>query len=103
MIQDPEHFNVLESYNAYSEICKVFGSEPQLKPIDFRNLYPIYCFDLSAQDENLVKNGIQIQLEIKKSSSESLTAYCLILEDISHVIKVINCQMTRIEINFLVP
>ena len=97
MIQDPEHFNVFESYNAYSEICKVFGNNPQLNPMDFRNLYPIYCFDLSAQDENLIKNGIQIQLEIKKSSSESLTAYCLILEDTSHVIKVINGQMTRIE------
>ena len=97
MIQDPECFNVFESYNMYSEICKVFGTEPQLNPIDFRSLYPIYCFDLSAQDENLVKNGIQIQLEIKKSSSESLTAYCLILEDTSHVIKVINGQMTRIE------
>ena len=97
MIQDPERFNVFESYNMYSEICKVFGTEPQLNPIDFRSLYPIYCFDLSAQDENLVKNGIQIQLEIKKSSSESLTAYCLILEDMSHVIKVINGQMTRIE------
>ena len=87
MIQDPEHFNIFGSYNAYSEICKIFGNERQLNSIDFRNLYPIYCFDLNTQDENLVKNGIQIQLEIKKSSSESLTAYCLILEDISHVIK----------------
>ena len=86
MIQDPKHFNVFESYNAYSEISKVFENEPQLNPIDFRNLYPIYCFDLSTPDENLVKNGIQIQLDIKKSSSESLTAYCLILEDTLHVI-----------------
>ena len=97
IIQDPENFNVFESYNMYSEACRLFGTEPQLNPIDYRNLYPIYCFDLTAQDENLVKNGIQIQLEIKKSSAESLTAYCLILEDTSHVIKVINGQMTRIE------
>ena len=98
MIQDPEHFNIFESYNAYSEICKVFGvADPQLNPIEYRTLYPIYCFDLSAQDENLVKNGIQIQLEIRKSSAESLTAYCLILEDTSHIIKVVNGQMTRIE------
>lgn len=91
------HYNIFEAYNSYEEICKGFGAEPQLDPIDYRNLYPIYCFDLSAQDENLVKNGVNIQISIKKSHAESLTAYCLILEDTSHVIKVIGGQMSRIE------
>ena len=52
---------------------------------------------LSAQDENLVKIGVNIQLVIKKSSAEPLNAYCLILEEASYIIKVINGQMTRIE------
>jgi hypothetical protein len=36
-------------------------------------------------------------LKIKKTSAESLTAYCLILEDSSHIIKIIDGQMTRID------
>ena len=47
--------------------------------------------------KNLVKNGVNVQLVIKKSSAESLNAYCLILEDASYIIKVINGQMTCIE------
>ena len=97
IIQNPQNFNIFETYNSYEEMCRVFGTEPQLNPIDFRKLYPIYCFDLSAQDENLVKNGVNIQLRIKKTSDEQLTAYCLILEETSHLIKVIDSRMTRIE------
>ena len=81
----------------YESVRKVFGVEPLLNPNNFRNLYTLYYFDLSAQDENLVKNGVNVQLVIKKSSAEPLNAYCLILEDTSYVIKVINGQMTRIE------
>ena len=92
-----QHSNVFEAYIMYESVCKVFGVEPPLNPNDFRNLYTLYCFDLSAQDENLVKNGVNIQLVIKKSSAEPLNAYCLILEDASYIIKVINGQMTRIE------
>lgn len=97
IILNSEHYNIFEAYNYYEDICHQFGIEPQLDPIEYKNLYPIYCFDLSAQDENLVKNGVNIQLHIKKSNNESLTAYCLILEDTSHVIKILNGQMTRIE------
>jgi hypothetical protein len=97
VIQNPQNFNVFEAYIQYESMCKVFGIEPPLNPIDFKKLYTLYCFDLSAQDENLVKNGVNIQLAIKKSSAEPLSAYCLILEDASHIIKVLNGQMTRIE------
>ena len=47
----------------YESVCKVFSIELPLNPNDFRNLYMLYCFDLSAQDKNLVKNGINIQLD----------------------------------------
>ena len=76
---NPQHFNIFEAYIMYESVCKVFGIKPQLNPMDFKKLYTLYCFDLSAQDENLVKNGVNIQLCIKKSSAESLDAYCLIL------------------------
>ena len=92
-----EHYNVFEPYISYEAVCKVFGIAPPLNPIDFKKLYTLHCFDLSAQDENLVKNGVNIQLTLKKSTAEPLSAYCLILEDASHIIKVINGQMTRIE------
>ena len=80
-----------------SQYAKSFGVEPPLTPNDFRNLYTLFCFNLSAHDENLVKNGVNIQLVIKKSSAEPLNAYCLILEDTSYLIKVINGQMMRID------
>ena len=95
--QSPQNFNVFEAYNQYEAVCKVFGIKPPLDPIDFQKLYCLYCFDLSAQDENLSKNGVKIQLKIKKSSAESLTGYCLVLEDSSHLIKVIQGKMTRID------
>jgi len=95
--QNPENFNIFEAYIQYEAVCKIFGIEPPLNPIDFKKLYTLYCFDLSAQDENLAKKGSSIQLHIKKSSAESLTAYCLILEDSSHIIKIINGHMTRID------
>ena len=94
---NPQHSNVFEAYIMYESVCKVFGIEPPLNPNDFRKLYTLYCFDLSAQDENLVKNGVNIQLVIKKPSDKPLNAYCLLLEDASYIIKVINGQMTRIE------
>ena len=70
-------------------VRKVFGVEPPLNPNNFRNLYTLYSFDLSAQDENLVKNGVNIQLVIKKSSAEPLNAYCLILEHILNRKKIV--------------
>ena len=97
VILNLQHSNIFEAYIMYESVCKVLGIEPPLNPNDFRNLYTLHCFDLSAQDENLVKNGVNIQLVIKKSSAEPLNAYCLILEDASYIIKVINGQRTRIE------
>ena len=64
----------------YESVCKVFGVEPHC----CFDLCTQCCFDLSAQDENLVENGVNIQLVIKKSSAEPLNAYCLILEDALH-------------------
>ena len=52
---NPQHSNVFEVYIMYELVCKVFGVEPPLNPNDFRKLYTLYCFHLSAQDENLVK------------------------------------------------
>ena len=61
-----QNFNVFEAYIMYESVCKVFGVEPPLNLYCIRNLYTFYCFNLSAQDENLVKNGVNIQLVIKK-------------------------------------
>ena len=94
---DSEKSNIFDAYEYYEEMCRNFGHSPMLNTYDYANLYPIFCFDLSAQDENLTKNGVNIQIHIEKSHAESLTAYCLILEDCSYNIKLLNGQMTRVE------
>jgi hypothetical protein len=94
---DPINFNMLEAYNNYENLCKIFGNEPQLNILDYRNIYNIFCFDTSAQNEDLKKNGIQIKLHIEKSADLALKSYCLLLEDAKHSITVLNGNMVRIE------
>ena len=87
-----------KAHKMYEDICVRFGVLPSLSKQDFQTLYPIFCFDLTAQDEHLVKTGVNIQLDIEKSSNEPLTAYALILVQTKKVIRVNSGnQMSRVE------
>ena len=85
-----------EAYNAYKSVCRDFGVATQLSPDDWRNLYPIFCFDLSAQNEDLKKNGCDVTINIEKKGADSLTAYAVVMEDTYHEIEVLNGRMVRI-------
>ena len=86
-----------DGYTAYENMCEVFGTEPQLNLIDWRDNYAIFCFDLSAQPEDLVKNGCDITIKIEKSeSTKSLKAYAVALCDTKHFIELSNGRMVRI-------
>ena len=56
--------NQIEPYLAYVNLCKEFKNKPQLNMLDFQNLYSVFCFDVSAQDEKLIINGCNLIIEI---------------------------------------
>jgi len=71
-----------EPYLSYVKMCKEFHKGcPQLNIRDFKNLYSIFCFDVSAQDEKLSINGCDITVHITKTNDFKAKAYCLILEE----------------------
>ena len=73
----------MEPYLAYVKICTEFNHKecPQLNIRDFKNLYSIFCFDVSAQDEKLSVNGCDVTIHITKTSDFKAKAYCLVLEE----------------------
>ena len=86
-----------EGYNAYKNICRDFGNENVLSLDEWRNLYPIFCFDLSAQKEDLKRNGVDVTITIEKKGGDSYTAYGVVLEDRLYQIEVLlNGQMRPI-------
>ena len=86
-----------EGYNAYKQMCAIFGNNAQLSPLDWRNLYSIFCFDLSAQPEDLVKNGCDVTIKIEKSEAiKSFKVYAVAMVDANHFIELNNSRMVRI-------
>jgi len=71
----------LQPYLNYINMCKNFGNEPQLSYSDFKNLYSIFCFDVSAQSDNLVINGCDVTIHITKDNLFTPKCYCLVLEE----------------------
>ncbi|ESO85891.1 hypothetical protein LOTGIDRAFT_167645 [Lottia gigantea] len=69
-----------EYYRNYKNICELFGNPPQFEYVDFALNYPIFCFDLSAHQEDLFKTGVNINIHIEKTQGD-VTGYCLLLEE----------------------
>ena len=67
-----------EAYNAYQNVCRDFGMLERLKPEDWRNLYPIFCLDLSAQNEDLKKKNCDVTINIEKKATKSVIAYAVV-------------------------
>ena len=88
--------NQVEPYLAYLNLCKIYKSKPQLNIMDFQNLYSLFCFDVSAQDEKLLVNGCMVKLEIEKDSALELKSYCCILEEKSVEIEIRGGKMFSI-------
>ena len=65
--------------------------------MDFKNLYSIFCFDISAQDEKLVVNGWTVIIEIEKDTGLKMKAYCCILEEKSVEILIRDGKMYSIQ------
>ncbi|ESO97164.1 hypothetical protein LOTGIDRAFT_174550 [Lottia gigantea] len=85
-----------ELYRNYKNMCELFGNPPQFEYVDFALNHPIFCFDLSAHQEDLFKTGVNINIHINKTQGD-VTGYCLLLEEAKHLIKIADRRMIRIE------
>ncbi|ESO83483.1 hypothetical protein LOTGIDRAFT_176231 [Lottia gigantea] len=68
-------------------MCELFGNPPQFEYVDFALNHPIFCFDLSAHQEDLFKTGVNMNIHIEKTQGD-VTGYCLLLEEAKHLIKI---------------
>ena len=83
---NPLSFSSKDNYQAlpylnYIEMCNIFGVDPQLNLRDFKNLYSIFCFNVSEQDEKLAMNGVNVTIEIEKDTEFKAKCYCVILTE----------------------
>ncbi|ESO86881.1 hypothetical protein LOTGIDRAFT_175981 [Lottia gigantea] len=85
-----------ELYRNYKNMCELYGNLPQFEYVDFALNHPIFCFDLSAHQEDLFKTGVNINIHIEKTQGD-VTGYCLLLEEAKHLIKIADRRMIRIE------
>lgn len=81
MVFDAIKNHQLQPYNFYIEMCKRFNNSPQLNYLDFKDLYSIFCFDVSAQDERLASNGCDVTIHITKDTGLNVKCFCVILEE----------------------
>ena len=85
-------------YLDYIKACKYFRNKPQLSLLDFRNLYSIFCFDVSAQAENLCINGADITLHIVKENNYEGNCITIILAEKFMELKIKSGKMMTLEL-----
>ncbi|ESO99374.1 hypothetical protein LOTGIDRAFT_158461 [Lottia gigantea] len=59
-----------ELYRNYKNMCELFGNVPQFEYVDFPLNHPIFCFVLSAHQEDLFKTGVNINIHIEKTQGD---------------------------------
>ena len=90
MTFDSKKNHQMHPYENYIEMCKHFGNRPQLNYKDFKDLYSIFCFDLSAQEEWFPGSTCEVTLHITKDADFKAKCYCLILKEEDSTINVAN-------------
>lgn len=76
-----ENNEQVSCYESYTETCKDFKTKPQLTLEEFKNLYSIFCINVSDQDDKLVINNVDVTLHITKDSNFKAKLYILLLEE----------------------
>jgi len=80
IVHDGTERNKYDAYDLYVKMCNNFGNICPMDIDDFNDLACIFCFDLSASEELLKKNGINVKLIIEKTLFPC-RVYALYLED----------------------
>ena len=71
---------IYPAFDFYERMTNQFGNISPLDIHDFENLATIFCFDLSASEELLKKNGVNVRLVIEKNNFPC-QAYAMYLEE----------------------
>ena len=85
-------------YLNYIKACKYFKNKPQISLLEFRELYSIFCFDVSSQSENLCINGADITLHITKDVNYVGNCIVIILAEKFMELKIKAGKMMTLEI-----
>jgi hypothetical protein len=98
---DPMDFDSKKNYNAkpyfsYTSMCKRFGVDPQLSYEDFKNIYSVFCIDVSEQDEKLALNGVNVTFEITKTNGFKPRCFWVVLVEKEATIELNSGKMTTI-------
>ena len=80
VINDGASRNIYPAFDRFEQIAHKFDNITPLDIHDFDNLASIFCFDLSASEELLKKNGINVKLIIEKIVFPC-QAFAMYLED----------------------
>ncbi|ESO93410.1 hypothetical protein LOTGIDRAFT_161982 [Lottia gigantea] len=80
-----------ELYRNYKNMCELFGNLPQFEYVDFALNHPIFCFDLSAHQEDFFKTGVNINIHIEKTQGD-VTAAGAATGGISAAVKAANAK-----------
>ena len=97
MIFNSAKNQLVEPYFAYVNICRANKIKPQLSLLDWKRLYPIFCFDCSNQDDRLVINGVDVQIHITKDDNYEPKLFALILEEKQIEFKLSNSKISIVE------
>ena len=73
-------------YNQFLEVCNSMGyDEAHLSMIEFKNLYPIYAFDLSNLPESI--DGGDMTIYIEKSKDNAISYQALIVGLLENIVE----------------
>ena len=82
-------------YSYYINVCNLFSNSTQLNILDWQNLYSIFCFDLTAQ-ENEIVNQYPITIHVKKDPEFKPVIYVVALEEKLNKINIIDGKMANV-------
>jgi len=98
MVNDKTKSNFYELYNAYVQCSRGFQDKaPLLSLKDWKDLYPIVCFDTSDIDKTLDVNNVTVTLLIRKTETFVPKIFCLILQEAKVKMSIRGSQITIIE------
>ena len=78
---DSDKNDLVLPYNSYINMSRQYTNSSCLSLMDFKNSFPIFCFDVNAQDDALLSSNCMITIEIKKDTNFKATCYTLVMEE----------------------
>ena len=94
-------------YNQFKEVCSNFNNDNPISPQEFKNLYTIFCTDLTAQPEKLTTGISNLRISLKRralptndtdlKNVRSLNYYMIILSEASYSLDMLKRVVTKIK------